>query len=146
MFQQATKFAQGCCVGGVHTRALDAVHCSKNSASRQKEHHPRSLGDEDYPEPKDGCARLPFLWDSHGEADGARDSVPRAQQERDNSISANRRKHDVIRVHECRMHARIVHAKVLLASLEPGESGRVLSADEVSELKAQKSKDDHAEA
>eukprot|EP00965_Chrysotila_dentata_P010321 336003-Pleurochrysis_carterae.AAC.2 len=58
----------------------------------------------------------------------------------DNSISANRRKHNAIRVHECRMSTRIFRAKVLLASPEPGESGWVVFADKVSKLKAQKAR------
>eukprot|EP00965_Chrysotila_dentata_P256148 6212451-Pleurochrysis_carterae.AAC.11 len=143
MLEQAAKFAQSCRVGGVRKRPLDAIHRPKSFASRQKE-HPDS-GDEDHPEPRNGCARLPLLRDSHGEANSARDSVPRAQ-ERNNAINAHRRKHNVIRVHECALHARIVLAQVLFASLEPGESGWVVSADEVAKLETQKGKLDHAEA
>eukprot|EP00965_Chrysotila_dentata_P107509 3551711-Pleurochrysis_carterae.AAC.1 len=51
-----------------------------------------------------------------------------------------------MRVHEGRVHARLVRAKVLLASLEPGEGGRIVFANEMCKLKAQQSKEDHAKA
>eukprot|EP00965_Chrysotila_dentata_P019128 637680-Pleurochrysis_carterae.AAC.1 len=55
-------------------------------------------------------------------------------------ISAHRRKYDVITKHKGGVHARVVLAKVLLASLEPSEGGWVVLADEVAKLKTQQGK------
>eukprot|EP00965_Chrysotila_dentata_P185435 6121937-Pleurochrysis_carterae.AAC.3 len=45
-----------------------------------------------------------------------------------------------------RVHVRIVHTQVVLASLQPSKGGRVVLAGEVPELNSQKGKEDSAEA
>eukprot|EP00965_Chrysotila_dentata_P157461 5201905-Pleurochrysis_carterae.AAC.4 len=110
MLEQAAKYTQSCCVGGVCKRALDAIHGLKSLVSGQKKHS-RS-GDEDHSKPKDRSHPLAASLGlhSHGKANRARDSVPRAQ-DRHNAISAHRRKDDVICIHEGGVHARLVLAK-----------------------------------
>eukprot|EP00965_Chrysotila_dentata_P128920 4262478-Pleurochrysis_carterae.AAC.5 len=109
MLKQVTRFAQ-CCR---RQRALDAPHFSYDLVTWQTEHS--RGGNENNPEPDDGGTPLALPWDGHGEADCARDFVRRAQ-ERDDSVRAYRREHDVICVHEGRVHARIIRDKVQLAS------------------------------
>eukprot|EP00965_Chrysotila_dentata_P153186 5062317-Pleurochrysis_carterae.AAC.1 len=112
--EQAAKFTHSCCVGDVCKRALDAIHRPKSFVSGQKEHS-RS-GDEDHSQRTDAPAcRFSGIAVVRPTA-RVRDLVPRAQ-ERNNVISAHRRKDDVIRIHEGDVHARTVLAKVLPASL-----------------------------
>eukprot|EP00965_Chrysotila_dentata_P218616 6190674-Pleurochrysis_carterae.AAC.3 len=75
---------------------------------RAAEKHSRRYNEHNS-EPEDRGTRLSLLRDSHGEADVARDSVPRAQECND-AIRANRCEDDVISIHDGCVHARIVHA------------------------------------
>eukprot|EP00965_Chrysotila_dentata_P258829 6213357-Pleurochrysis_carterae.AAC.3 len=143
MLKEATESAQCRRVGGARKGALDAVYRTKRVVPRQ-EQHSRS-GDEDHPKPEDRGTCLSLLRYSHGETNVARDSVPGAQK-RNDAISADSRKDNVVSVHECRVHARIVHTLVMvLASLEPGKGGRVVLANEVLQLNTQQGKEDGAE-
>eukprot|EP00965_Chrysotila_dentata_P038774 1288538-Pleurochrysis_carterae.AAC.1 len=73
MLEQTAQLAQRCCVRGERQRELDAFYCPDGLVARQKEH---SRGcDEDHTEPQDRGTSLALLWDGHGEADRARDSV-----------------------------------------------------------------------
>eukprot|EP00965_Chrysotila_dentata_P032396 1080108-Pleurochrysis_carterae.AAC.1 len=143
MLKETTEFAQCRRGGGVRRYALDAVYRTKRFVPRQEEHS-RS-GDKEHSTPDNRGARLSLLRDSHGQTDVARDSVPGAQ-ERNDAISANSCEDNIVGVHGCRVHARIVHTQVVLASLEPGKGGRVVLADEVLKLNTQKGKEDSAEA
>eukprot|EP00965_Chrysotila_dentata_P196526 6177631-Pleurochrysis_carterae.AAC.1 len=67
-------------------------------------------------------------------------------QKRNNAISADSRKGNVVSIHERRVHARIVHAQVSFALFEPGKGSRILLANEVRKLYTQEGKEDGSEA